>query len=115
MTVKRPSAIKALRKFSEAFDVKTKTSVHRLGDSKSERNTIRVGNMMCYNIPERSGHENTNDRVEKALYNWITKYPKVVQSPIINDPLKVSIEGNAGTYFFPKFYCNFLSKKFIIA
>ena len=34
VTVKDPSAIKLLRRFLEALDVKHKTAVHRLGDAK---------------------------------------------------------------------------------
>ena len=34
-----------------------------------------------------------NYHIKNSLYNWIMRYPQVVQSPIFNDCLKVNIEG----------------------
>ena len=35
-----------------------------------------------------------NEKRKKSLYNWIMHHPQVVQSPIVNDCLKVKIDGH---------------------
>ena len=34
------------------------------------------------------------DQIKKSLYNWIMYHPQVVQSPIVNDCLKVKNYGD---------------------
>ena len=41
------------------------------------------------------GHTKINAQVRKSLYNWILQHSQVVQSPISNDCLKVSIGGHS--------------------
>ena len=40
---------------------------------------------------------------KRSLHNWIIKHPQVVQSPIANDFLKLSIDGQSETQLVPKF------------
>ena len=47
---KNPSAIKPLRQFLEALDVKHKNSVRMLGAAKENRKAIRAGNALWSNI-----------------------------------------------------------------
>ena len=42
-------------------------------------------------ITYKKGHTRTN----KYIYNCILQHPQVVQSPISNNPLKVSIDGHS--------------------
>ena len=43
-----------------------------------------------------------NEWIKKYLYNWIQQNPKVVQYPIANDCLKISIEGHSEPHVVPK-------------
>ena len=44
-----------------------------------------------------------NDNIKKSLYNWIMHHPQVVQSPILNNFLKVKIDGHAKFQLVPTF------------
>ena len=44
-------------------------------------------------ITKHRYHTLINMWVKQALYNWVIHYPQVVQYPISNDHLKVSIDG----------------------
>ena len=35
-----------------------------------------------------------NDQIKKSPYDWIINHPQVVKSPIVNDFLKVNIDGH---------------------
>ena len=35
-----------------------------------------------------------NDKIKKYLYNWIMNHPQFLKSPIVNDCLKVNIDGH---------------------
>ena len=94
VTVKNPSAIKLLRIFTEVLYVK-KNSVHRVGVAKSNRKAIRAGGVCFSSIPNRRVHTKTNEQVKKHLYNWIIQHPRVFQSPIANDCLKLYIDGRS--------------------
>ena len=55
-----------------------------------------------------------NEWVKKALYKWILQYTQVVQSPIANDFLKVSIYGHSETHTVSKYLLQLSVKNFII-
>ena len=50
----------------------------------------------------RKEDSKTNDQINKSLYNWIMRHPQVVQSPIVNDCLKVNIDGHTEPQLVPK-------------
>ena len=39
---------------------------------------------------------------KKFLYNWIMHHPQFVQSPIVNDFLKVKLDGHTKPHLVPK-------------
>ena len=41
---------------------------------------------------KRKGHSKINEKIKRNLYTWITRHPQVVQSPILNDSLKVMFD-----------------------
>ena len=43
---------------------------------------------------KRKGNSKIYEQIKKSLYNWIMHHPQVVQSPIVNDFLKVNIDGH---------------------
>ena len=57
--------------------------------------------MVQYNKKART-HKNQLT-TKKGLYNWILQHPQVVQSPIVNDLLKLSLEGHPETQLVPKY------------
>ena len=50
----------------------------------------------------RKGNSKRNDQIKKSLYNWIMHHTQVVQSPIVNNFLKVNIDGHTETKLVPK-------------
>ena len=99
---KKPSARKSLRKILEALDVKKNTSVRRLGAEKSNQKATKSISMLWSSRPKRCGNTKINEQVKTYLYNWILKHPQVVKSPIANDRLKISIDGQSDTQLVPK-------------
>ena len=93
MIVRNTSVRKSLCLFTEFFYVKNRTNVRRVGAAKSKRNATREGSMLWSSIPKRKGNTKINEQVKKYLYNCILQHTQVVQSPIANDRLKVSIDG----------------------
>ena len=89
--VKQLIVRKSLRQFSETLDVKPKTAIHGIYDSKSDRESIRAGSMLFPSIPKILGHKKINECVKISLHNFILKHPYVVHYPIANDCLKLSI------------------------
>ena len=51
--------------------------------------------MLCSIIPKRKLHTKINEQIKKSLYNWIPQHSQVVQSPISNDCLKVSLDDHS--------------------
>ena len=51
---------------------------------------------------KRIGHSKTSEQINKSLYNWIMHHPQVLQSPIVNDCLKVKIDGRTEPQPVPK-------------
>ena len=54
----------------------------------------------------------TNASVKKDLYDWVLNCPQVVQYPIANDCLKVSIYGNHEKSLYIDCFLNCLSDNF---
>ena len=103
MTVKNTSARKWLCLFTEVLDVKKKTAVRRVGADKSKRKEIISCSMLWSSITKRIGHTKINERVNKYIYNWNLQHPQVVQSPMANYWLKVSIDGHSEPQLVPNF------------
>ena len=51
---------------------------------------------------KRKGNSKIDEQIKKSLYNWIMHHPQVLQSPIINDCLKVKIDGHTELQLFTK-------------
>ena len=58
--VKKPSAWKSLCLFTNIFDVKKRTAIHRVESAKSERRTIKFGNSPWSKTKKPKGHSKTN-------------------------------------------------------
>ena len=63
--VKNPSVIKSLCQFSEVLEVKLKTNVCRLGNSKSNNKSIITGNIFLSINPNRGLYTKLNTCVKK--------------------------------------------------
>ena len=96
--VKKPSARKALRLFTNILDVKPKIAKRRIVVEKFKRRAIKVGKT-CGPRKKRKGHSKINEQIKRNLYTWITLHPQVFQSPISNDRLKFMLDDylEAGT------------------
>ena len=53
--------------------------------------------MLWSNITRMPGHSKINQHIKKVLYNRILQHPQFVQSPIVNDNLKLYIDGQVET------------------
>ena len=107
----KPSARKSLREFHELFDVKHKNSPLRLGcEKKAQINQNSLYVVVNYSEEASTHKKNT---YKKALYDSILQNPQVVQSPISNYYLKVSIGDQSENRWFQMFYYSCLSEKFI--
>ena len=53
---------------------------------------MKVGNSLWTKKSKRKGHSKINEQIKRNLYTWITRHPKVVQSPISNDCLKFVLD-----------------------
>ena len=84
-----PSERKWIRQFSEALDVKHKTSVCGLGAAKSKRKSIKTGNVLWSSIAK------FRQNFKESLYSYILHHPQVAQYPIENYCLYVSISSNS--------------------
>ena len=91
--VKKPSAWKSLCMFTKVLKVK-KTAYYRVGDAKSKRKAVKFGSTSWALKQKRKGNSKINEQIKKSLYNWIMHHPQVTQSPIVNDCLKVKIDGH---------------------
>ena len=94
-TVKKPSARKSLRNFTNILDVKKKTAKRRIVAAKSKRRAMKVGNSLYRNKTKRKRHSKINEKIKLNLYACITHHPQVVQSPISNDCLKFMLDDQA--------------------
>ena len=50
--------------------------------------------MLWSSITKRKVNTKINEQVNKCLYNWILQHPQILQYPITNDFVKVSIDGH---------------------
>ena len=100
--VKKPSASKSLRLFTNIFDVKNRTSIRYVGAAKSKRKAIKAGCGLWTNKTKRKRHSKTNEQIKHKLYKWITRHPQVVQSSISNDCLKVIFDDQTEPQMVPK-------------
>ena len=92
--VKKPSAIKLLCLFTNILDVKKKTATRKVGADKSKLKENKFGTTPWALTQNLNVNSKINYQINEALYNWITYHPQVVQSPIVNDFLKIKIDGH---------------------
>ena len=100
--IKNHSARKPLYQFSEELYVKLRTFGSRLCADISKQKAIRAGSILWSSITKRQGHSKINQQVKKTPYNWSIQCPQVVQSPIPNDCLRLSTEGQTETQLVPE-------------
>ena len=101
-TVKKPSARKPLRLFTNIFDVKNISSIRHVGAAKSKYRAIKFGSSLCKNKTKQRGHSKINDQIKRKIYTCITRHPHVVQSPIFNYCLKVIFDNKTEPQMAPK-------------
>ena len=65
-------------------------------------NPLKVGSNLWTKKTKRKGHSKINDRIKRNLYTWITRHPKVIQSPISNDCLIVMFDDQTEPQLVPK-------------
>ena len=83
------------------MNVKQNTFVHRFGAAKKFK-AIRTCNELWYSITNQRGNKKINAKVTKYLYDWFLHHPQVVQSPITNACLKVSVDDQTEKLVVPK-------------
>ena len=79
-----------------------KTAYRQFGAAKSKRKAIKFGNTPWSLKQKRKWHSNIDEKIKKYLYNWIMHHPQVVQSPLVNDCLKVKIDGHSEPKMVPE-------------
>ena len=90
---KKPSVRKPLCLFTTTLDAKKKTATRQVGSTKSNCKAIKYRTKPWALKKNRIGNSEINDQIKKSLYNLIMHHPQVVQSPILNNFLKVKIDG----------------------
>ena len=100
--VKKPSARKSLCMFTNILYVNKKTDYRQVGAAKSKRKAIKYGNTPFAFKKKRKGQSKISEEIRKSLYNCIIHHPQVVQSPIVNDCLKVKMYGYTEPQLVPK-------------
>ena len=100
--VKKPRAKESLCMLTNILDVKSITANRRVVAAKSKHNTIKYGNKPCALKQKRKGDSKIYEQIKKSMYNCIMHHPQVVQSPIVNDCLKVKIDGHTEPQLVPK-------------
>ena len=101
--VKKPSAQKSLCMFTNILEVKKKTAYRRVGAAKYKRKEIKIGNKPWELKQNKKGNSEIDEQIKKYFLNWIMYHPQVVQSTIVNDCMKVKIDGNTEPQLVPKF------------
>ena len=51
---------------------------------------------------KEKGNSRIDEQIKKSLYNWIMHHPKVVQSPIVNNDMKVKMDGHTEPKLVPE-------------
>ena len=82
--------------------MKKETSTRRVGADKYKHKAIKFVTTQWQFKQKIKGNSKINDQIKKSLYNWIMHHPQVVQSPIVNDCLKVKIDGHTEPQLVPK-------------
>ena len=100
--VKKPNAQKSLCLFTNVLEVKKKTVYRRVRASKSKRKAIKFGYKPWTLKQKRKVNSKIYEQIMRYFYNWIMHHPQVVQSPIVNDCLKVKIDGHTEPQLVPK-------------
>ena len=86
-----------------------KTATRQVGVAKSKRKAIKYGNTPWALKEKKKGSSKFDEKIKMSLYNWILYHQQVVQSPIVNDCLKVKIDGHTEPQLVPNYYCGCLS------
>ena len=73
-TVKKPSASKSLRLFTNIFDIKKRTAICCVGATKSKIRAIKYGCGLCINETKRKGHLKINEQIKRKLSTCITRH-----------------------------------------
>ena len=84
---KKPSARKSLCLFTNILAVKPTTTKRRFVAAKSRRKSMKVCNSLWTKKKQTKRHSKINEQIKCNMYTWITRHPKVFQSPISNDCL----------------------------
>ena len=100
--VKKLSARKSMCIFTNILDVKKKTDTCWVVYAKSKSKAIKYDNKPWALTPKRKGSSKINDQINKFLYNWIMHHTQVVQSPIVNECLKVDIHSHTEPHLVTK-------------
>ena len=91
---KKPNGGKSLCLFTNILDMKRKNAARQVVNSKSKRKVIKFGTTPWPLKQKRKGNSKINDQIKKSMYNWSMHHLQVVQSPIVNDCLKMIIGGH---------------------
>ena len=51
---------------------------------------------------KRKFNSKIDEQIKKSLYKWIMHHPQIVQSPIVDDFLKVKLDGHTEPQMVPK-------------
>ena len=102
--IKKPRTQKSLCLFTNILDVKRKTAFRKVGATKSKRKAIKFVNKPWALKQKRRGSSKIYEQINKSLYNWIMHHTQVVQEPIVNDCLKVKIDGHPEPQLVPKLF-----------
>ena len=100
VTVKKPSTSKSLNQYIEALYAKPRTALRQLCVAKSKRKTIISGSMLWSSVPKQCSHTIINECLKKCRY--ILHHAQVVQSPIANEYLKLSLDEQAVPHLLKK-------------
>ena len=100
--VKKQSAQKSLCMFTNILEVKKKTAYRQVVAAKYKPKAIKFINSPWELKQKRKGNSKIDEQIKKSLYNWNIHHPQVVQSPIVNDCLKVKINGHNEPQLVPK-------------
>ena len=82
--------------------MKKKTATCGVGAAKSKFKAIKYGTKKWALKQKRKGNSKINGQIKRSLYNWIMYHPQVLQSPIVNDFLKVKIDVHTEPLLLPK-------------
>ena len=82
--------------------MKNKAAERRVGAAKSKHKAIKARNKPWALKPKQKVNSIMRDYIKKSFHNWINNHTQVVQSPIVNDCLKLNIGGHAIPQIVPK-------------